>query len=133
MQAEQKYIRTSPRKIRQVADGIRHLTPVVALKQLEFMSERASKPLLRVIKQAVANAAQNHKIDASNLLFDHILVDEGPTYKRWRAVSRGRAHSIFKRTSHIKVVLTTVKPKLDSVATLKTATTTKTKVKSIKS
>jgi len=30
---------------------------------------------------------------------------EGPTYKRFQAVSRGMAHSIMKRTSHIRVEL----------------------------
>jgi len=106
IQAHQKYIRTSPRKIRVVVDGIRHLPPTEALRQLKFIRKRAATVLYQVINQAVSNATNNHKLSSDTLKFKTIEINEGPTYKRWQPVSRGRAHSIFKRTSHIKVVLT---------------------------
>jgi large subunit ribosomal protein L22 len=34
-----------------------------------------------------------------------ILVDEGPTMKRIRPVSRGMAHQYFRRTCHITAVV----------------------------
>jgi len=34
-----------------------------------------------------------------------IEINAGPIMKRGRAVSKGRSHSIKKRTSHIKIVL----------------------------
>jgi large subunit ribosomal protein L22 len=37
-----------------------------------------------------------------------VLVDEGPTLKRWRARARGAANRILKRTSHLTVVVTPV-------------------------
>jgi large subunit ribosomal protein L22 len=43
----------------------------------------------------------------SDLVIDRVIVNEGPRYKRFRAVSRGRAHNVIKRTSHVTVVLKT--------------------------
>lgn len=105
MKAIQKYIRTSPRKLRLIADAVRSLEPSDALIQLKFMNKRAAEPLMKVIKQALANAKNAKGFSPENLKFKHIDIGEGPTYKRWQAVSRGSAHSIFKRTSHIKVEL----------------------------
>ena len=110
--AEQKFIRTSARKIRFVADGIAHLTPQQAVRQLKFSDKRAAAPLSAVIKRAIANAVNNDQADQASLRFAKIEINEGPTYKRWRAVSRSRAHSIFKRTSHIKITLTSIISKL---------------------
>lgn len=105
--AEQKYIRMSPRKVRLVAAGLRGLHPQDAIKELDYMTRRAALPVSKVIKQATANAINNLKLNPQSLRIAEILVNEGATYKRWRPVSRGRAHSIFKRTSHIKVILET--------------------------
>lgn len=95
----------TPRKVRLVVDAVRGLTPRQALEQLAFMRKKAALPVEKTIKQAIANAVKNANIKEENLRFQEILVGEGPTSKRWRAVSRGRAHQILKRTSHIKVLL----------------------------
>ena len=107
VKAESKFIRTSPRKIRLVAGLIRDLAPEEAVTTLSHLRQRAATPLLKTLKQAMANALNNHNLAKDSLLIQSIEVNEGPTYKRWRPVSRGRAHSIFKRTSHIKLVLKT--------------------------
>lgn len=105
MQAVQKYIRMSPRKLRLIAKAVVKLDPSEALVHLKFTTKNAADPLSKVIKSALANAKTNFGAKPENLRFKEIQVMEGPTYKRWRAVSRGMAHSIMKRTSHIKVVL----------------------------
>lgn len=105
VKAEQKYIRMSPRKIKLVVEAIRDLSPQEALEQLRFMRKRAAEPVRKTIQQALANAVNNRSIARENLRFLSIEVKKGPTFKRWRAVSRGRAHPIMKRTSHIKVSL----------------------------
>jgi len=105
MQTIQKYIRTSPRKLKLVADAVRHLTPLEAMRHLKFIGKRASGPLYQAIRQAVSNAKQNQGAQETTLRFKTLEVNEGPTYKRFRAVSRGMAHKIMKKTSHIKVVL----------------------------
>jgi len=111
IKAESKFIRTSPRKIRLVANYVRKLPPDEAVIILSHLRKRAATPLLKTLKQALANAVNNHNLAKDSLLIQSIEVNEGPTYKRWQPVSRGRAHSIFKRTSHIKIVLKTPEPK----------------------
>jgi len=105
VKAEAKYIRMSSRKVRLVVDAIRGLSPQKALEYLKFVNKRAAGPLSKVIKSAIANAKNNFGLKPEDLRFKEIQVGEGPTLKRWRAVSRGRAHQIMKRTSHIKVIL----------------------------
>jgi large subunit ribosomal protein L22 len=103
--AQAKNIRKSPRKVRLVADGLRGQNPLLVLQALKVNNKSASLPLSKVIKSAVANATNNLKMDSKKLIIKEILVNEGPVLKRYEARSRGMAHPILKRTSHIRVVL----------------------------
>jgi len=104
-QATSKYIRSSTRKVRLVADAVRKSSPAVALSQLKQLPNRAGESLFDVIASAIANAKQkNANIEA--LTFKTIEVMGGPVMKRWHAVSRGQAHAYKKRMSHIRVILT---------------------------
>ena len=103
--AYQKFLRVTPRKLRLVADAVRKDKPSQALLKLQFMHKMAAKDLYKVMKQAISNAVNNSKLDEKDLKTKHILIEEGPSYKRFRAGSRGRARMILKRTCHIKVVL----------------------------
>ena len=102
--ATSKYIHTSTRKIRLVADSIRKLTPEKALQLLAVTPKQAAKPISQVISSAIANArVKGAKTEA--LTFKRIEIMGGPVMKRWHAVSRGMAHSYKKRMTHIRVVL----------------------------
>jgi len=105
--ATQKYLLMSPKKIRVVADMARKLKPVVAIETLPFTNKRASEPLVKVIKSAIATAKAKG-ISETDLVFKEIQIGEGPRLKRGRPVSRGMWHPIKKRMSHIRVVLTAV-------------------------
>ncbi len=105
MKTIQKYIRVSPRKLRLVADAVRSLSPEDALAHLKFTNKAAALPMYKVIKQAISNAKDQLGLAAGKLAFKTIDVMDGPTYKRFQPVSRGMAHSIMKRTSHIRVEL----------------------------
>lgn len=107
--AEQKTTRQSPRKVRLVANAVRKLPLKQALEQLSVVERRASLVVLKVLRQALANAMHNHGLAFDDLKLSNIIVNEGVTYKRWQAVSRGRGHSIMKRSSHVKVVLESTK------------------------
>ena len=108
IKAEQRYIRMSPMKIRKVADAVRGIdSPARVIEYLQFANRRASIPLSKAMKQAVANAKNNMKLSEYNLVVREIQIGEGPRYKRFRAGSRGMAKPIIKRTSHIRVVLET--------------------------
>lgn len=104
--AHQKFIRQTPRKLRLVADLVRKLSVDEATTQLLVARKRAAKSLLKVLAQAKANALNNSNLDTKTLKISTIEIQEGPTYKRFQPVSRGRAHRILKRSSHIKIELT---------------------------
>ena len=107
IKAEQKNQRQTARKTRLVSEAVKKMSIEQAIRQLAVMDRRASLPVLKVLRQAIANATNNHGLSLDQLVIADIVVNEGPTYKRWRAVSRGRAHTILKRTCHIKVELKT--------------------------
>ena len=100
-----RFIRISPRKVRFVVDAIRNKPVQDALAILEFVPNSAAKTVSKLIKSAVANAENNHRMDADMLEVIHAQVDEGPTLKRISPRAMGRAYRILKRTSHITVGL----------------------------
>ena len=101
-----RYVRTSPRKARQVADSIRGKGAGDALNVLALTPRKAARLIEKVLKSAVANAREKGGRDNLDLLTVHaIQVDPGPTLKRWLPRARGRATPIRKRTSHISIVL----------------------------
>ena len=103
--ATAKNIRISPQKVRLVVDQIKKLSPANAVKILGHVSQRASLPLKKVIASAIANAQNNFGLNGNTLTIKEITVGKGPSFKRFRPIARGRAHSILKRTSNIRVVL----------------------------
>jgi large subunit ribosomal protein L22 len=44
-------------------------------------------------------------MDVDKLVVKNVIVDHGPSMKRFRPRARGRAARILKRTSHITVVV----------------------------
>jgi large subunit ribosomal protein L22 len=97
--------RESPRKVRVVADMIRGRPVGDALTILRMQRRKAADMLLKVLGSAIANAAENDKADADNLVVKAVAIDCGPVQKRWLARSMGRANRIIKRTSHVTVVV----------------------------
>lgn len=108
--AKLRYLRIAPRKVRLVADLIRKKRVEQAQTILNFTIKKASQPLLKLLKTAIADAKNNFQIDPSNLYISKITVDEGPKYKRWRPRSRGMVHQVQKKTSHITLILEEVTP-----------------------
>lgn len=107
IQAVQKNTRQTPRKVRLVANAVKGKSLKQVVSDLAVMDRRASLVVLKVLKQAIANAQHNHSLSVDQLDLKNIIVDEGQTYRRFRAVSRGRAHTIEKKTCHITVQLET--------------------------
>lgn len=104
--ATQKFLIVSPKKIRTIVSVVKGLSPTQAVEKLPFVGKKASEPLIKVIKSAIANAKVKG-ISEDNLIFKEIQIGDGPRLKRGRPVSRGMWHPIIKRMSHIRVVLTT--------------------------
>ncbi len=97
--------RQSPRKVRMVADMIRGRGVDEALSILKFQPRKAAKMLSKVLTSAIANATENEKADADNLVVAEVAIDPGPVEKRWLSRSMGRANRINRRTSHVTVVV----------------------------
>jgi large subunit ribosomal protein L22 len=53
----------------------------------------------------VANATNNHQLDETKLFVKACYADEGVVLKRFMPRAKGSAASIFKRTSHITVIV----------------------------
>jgi ribosomal protein L22 len=105
VRAEAKWVRTSPRKARLVAEHIRGRSVPEARTVLAFTPRAAARELEKVLKSAIANAEANHGLVGDDLYVSSATVDGGPTLKRWRARARGRAARIRKRTCHITIQL----------------------------
>lgn len=100
-----RYVRISPTKVRLVTRAVGGKKVSEALDVLKFVPKKAALLVSKVIHSAMANAAQNPKIDVDTLYVKKIFVDDGPRLKRWRPRAMGRANRIIKRMSHITVVL----------------------------
>lgn len=105
IRASVKSIRISAEKMRLVVDQIKKMTPPKAVQILTFVNKSSSPVLKKLIASALANAKNNYGIDEKDLIFKEILIGNGPMFKRYQPVSRGRAHHILKRTCNIKIVL----------------------------
>ena len=106
-----KFIRVPPRKARLVMDEVRGRYVSDALAFLRFIPNRAAGYIYKVLYSAMANAENNHSLDAANLKLVEARVDEGPRWKRMQPRAQGRAYRILKRTSHIMVIVEEVGPK----------------------
>lgn len=101
-----RHARLSPQKARLVADQLRGLPVERAIEVLSFARPKAASTLKKVLESAIANAEHNEGADVDELHVGTVHVDQGPTFRRFRARARGRAGRITKRTSHITVTVT---------------------------
>ncbi|MBW1871332.1 MAG: 50S ribosomal protein L22 [Deltaproteobacteria bacterium] len=100
-----KYLRISPMKVRAVVDTIRGRKVEDALAILDFTNRAAAAPLAKMLRTAVANAALSENLDVDALIVKEIMVDQGPTLKRYRPRAMGRATQVQKKTSHVTCLL----------------------------
>ena len=105
VRAQAKWVRTSARKARLVADHIRGRSVPEARTVLAFTQRAAARDVEKVLRSAVANAEANHSLIGDELVVVAAYVDEGPTLKRWKFRARGRVARIKKRTCHITIEL----------------------------
>jgi len=104
--SEAKYMRISPTKVRMVIALIKNLKVKEAILRLDLLNKKGAYFLSKVLKSALANA-KNKGYDENKLFISKVVANAGPSLKRYRAASFGRAVTIKKRTSHILVELDT--------------------------
>ena len=100
-----KYARISPRKVKIVLDLIRGKDAGKAMAILQNTKKSASEYLIKLLGSAVANATNNYNMDETKLYVAECFVCEGPTLKRIMPRAKGSADRIFKRTSHVTIVV----------------------------
>jgi large subunit ribosomal protein L22 len=104
-QAKHRFARIAPRKARLLMNLIRGRDVDDAITMLGFAKQRASGMIEKVVRSAVANAAEQEVRSRNALFVKECWVDPGPTIKRFQPKDRGKAYSIMKRTSHLVVTL----------------------------
>ncbi|MDD5146965.1 MAG: uL22 family ribosomal protein [Candidatus Daviesbacteria bacterium] len=104
IQTIQKFLHTSPRKLRLVSDMVRKMEPSKALDVLGVTPKAAAKDLEKALRVVLANAKQQG-LDTSKLTFKKIEINESMKMRRFRAGTKGRVKPYKKRMSHIKIVL----------------------------
>ncbi len=137
---------SSPKKTRLVADKIRGMKAEQAVNTLLFINKKSAKPLLKLVKSAIANAENNFKLKKEDLILSEIRVDSDGMLKRIMPRARGMAFPILKRISRVEIVLSdgneieikkvkSEKQKTEAKAEVKTKSiakkTTKTKEKKV--
>ncbi len=101
-----KFNRISASKARLVANEVRGEELPYAIEILRAMPQKSARLILKTLFSAGANAKyKKPDISDADLYIKKIVVDVGPTLKRFRPRARGRANRIKKRTSSILIVL----------------------------
>lgn len=100
-----KYARISSQKARQVTRAITGMPVAQALSVLDFTPKKAAFLVGKTLRSAIANAENNHEMDASEFIVQSAVATPGPALSRIMPRARGSAAPIKKRMTHITVVI----------------------------
>ena len=98
-------LRTSPRKLNDVARSIRDKPVAKALAELGFSRRRIAGDVRKLLQSAIANAEHNHGLDVDRLIVARASVGPGIKMRRVRPAGRGRAHPYRRFVSNLEIVL----------------------------
>lgn len=100
-----KHVRISDQKAREVAREIQGMPVSDALSLLNFTPKKAALLFGKTLRSAVANAENNHDLDADDLYIKSATATKGAMLKRIMPRARGSAAGIKKRMSHLTLIL----------------------------
>jgi large subunit ribosomal protein L22 len=103
-----RYVGSSPRKMRLVVDLIRGKSVDDALHILHFSPKHASEVAEKVLRSAVANLQNKDeagRLDPSDMVVKEAFVDGAVTMKRVMPAPMGRAYRVRKRSNHVTIVV----------------------------
>jgi large subunit ribosomal protein L22 len=103
-----RYIGTSPRKMRLVIDLIRGKSVDDALSILHFAPKHAARTAEKVLRSAISNfqnKEESGRVDSATLYVKTAFVDGGPVQKRISPAPMGRAYRIRKRSNHVTIII----------------------------
>lgn len=119
-----RYIGTSPRKMRLVIDLIRGKAVDHALHLLHFSPKHAAKTAEKVLRSAVSNLQnkdEGGRLETSEMIVKEAFVDGGMMMKRISPAPMGRAYRIRKRSNHVTIVVAANKEAKKNIPKPKTA------------
>jgi len=105
VRATHRFARISATKVRPFARMIRGKRAIDGLNALRYVPNRGARMLEKVLRSAIANAAEQQVRNVDNLKIVIASADGGPMIKRVRPRARGMAFLIRRRTSHIHVAI----------------------------
>ena len=94
----------SPRKTRLVTELVKGKSVAEALTALKFLEKRASDPIAKLIRSALANAEKQGE-NGKALFIKSIRVDKGLVRVTQMPRAFGRATPLKHRMSHVRVEL----------------------------
>jgi large subunit ribosomal protein L22 len=103
-----RFVGTSPVKMRLVVDLIRGHGVEDALTMLHFSPKHAARTAEKVLRSAISNIQtkdEGGRLDTSTLFVKEAFVNVGPTVKRISPAPMGRAYRIRKRSHHLTIVV----------------------------
>ena len=106
VKAISRFVRLSPQKARDIVARMKGLPVPEALKIVHFNNRKAARLIGQTLESAVANAANNSKLNADTLVVKSAVVEEGPRIRRYWSRARGGVSPIGRRMCHINIVLT---------------------------
>jgi large subunit ribosomal protein L22 len=99
-----RYLKASPQKVRLIVDLVRGKKVDEALSILRFTKKMVARDLEKLLRSAVANAANTETgADVQDLVVSKVYVNEGPREKRVQPAPMGRAYRIQKRKAHVTI------------------------------
>ena len=101
--AKTRMLRVSPQKLNLVAQMIRGKKVEKALTDLTFSNKRIAADVKKCLQSAIANAENNHNLDADELIVAEAWVGKNLTMKRGRPRARGRFGKILKPFAEITI------------------------------
>lgn len=101
----QRNIHISHRKAQLVCDLVRNKKVEEAITILENTNKKMAPIIKKLLESAIANSINNHAMNAGKLYIYNIAANQGPTWKRTMPRAKGSADMMFKRTTHVEIVL----------------------------
>jgi large subunit ribosomal protein L22 len=103
-----RYIGSSPRKMRLIIDLIRGKSVPEAINILHFSPKHSSRIAEKVLRSAVSNLQNKDeagRTETDTLFVKEAFVNGGPSMKRMLPAPMGRAYRMLKRSNHLTIII----------------------------
>lgn len=97
--------RIAPRKVVLVANAIRGMKIAEAIRFLDFNDKKASGIIKGIVMTAIANGTHNKGLEKESMYVADVKIGPGKIRKGGRFAAKGTFKPIWKRTTHITVIL----------------------------